>query len=244
MISLTDGVLWVSGWLVNRLERLHALSEFLRRSAPRPVSAATLADRFGVTRRTIERDLAALRSAGVPLYAEHGRTGGQVSLDRSGSAVLTLSSAEVAAILVALAAGGPGMPFTDAGVTAAERLIDSLGPTSRLAVEDLRSRIRVRDQAPIPKRARRTVEEALRRSVVVNIDYTDANCSRTTRGVDPVGFYNGAEGWYFIGWCHLRRAGRIFRLDRISNARLTARPSGQHDVDETLGWVPSALTTP
>ena len=50
---------------MNRLERLHALTEHLRRVAPRPVSAASLADRFGVSRRTIERDLAALRNAGV-----------------------------------------------------------------------------------------------------------------------------------------------------------------------------------
>jgi predicted DNA-binding transcriptional regulator YafY len=229
---------------MNRLERLHAITETIRRSAPRPVSAASLADRFGVTRRTIERDLAALRSAGVPLYAERGRTGGQVSLDRSGTAVLNLSSAEVSAILVALSAAGPQMPFNDAGATAADRLVESLGPTEQLVVADLRARIRVRQQPSMSKRARRTVEEALRRSVVVNIDYTDAGRNRTTRSVDPVGFYNGADGWYLIGWCHLREAGRIFRLDRIDGARLTTRASDQHDVDRVLGWVPEDLTSP
>ena len=44
---------------------------------------------------------------------------------------------------------------------------------------------RVRHQPSVPKRARRTLEEALRRSVVVNIDYTDANADATTRSVDP-----------------------------------------------------------
>ncbi len=229
---------------MNRLERLHALTEKIRRAAPRPVSATSLAERFGVSRRTIERDLAALRSAGVPLYAEHGRTGGQVSLDQSGTTVLALSSAEVSAILVALAAAGPHMPFNDAGATAAERLLDSLGPTSQLVVRDLRSRIRVRRQPSTSKRSRRTVEEALRRSVMVNLDYTDADRNQTTRSVDPVGFYNGADGWYLIGWCHLREAGRIFRLDRIDGARLTTQPSAQHDVDHILGWVPNDLTTP
>lgn len=229
---------------VNRLERLHALAEHLRRSAPQPVSAASLADRFDVTRRTIERDLASLRRAGVPLYAEHGRTGGQISLDQSGSTVLSLSAAEVSAILVAVAAAGPDMPFADAGSTATARLLGSLGPSTQVTVEDLRTRIRVRRQPPVPKRARRTVEEALRRSVVVNIDYTDANGNETTRSVDPVGFYNGADGWYLVGWCHLRAAGRIFRLDRISGARITTRPSAQHDVADTLGWVPDDLVIP
>lgn len=229
---------------MNRLERLHALSETIRRSAPRPVSAASLADRFGVARRTIERDLAALRQAGVPIYAEHGRAGGQVSLDRAGSTVLTLSSAEISAIVTALAAAGPNMPYNDAGTTAAERLLESLSPTAQLAVSELRSRIRVPHQPPTSIRARRTLEEAVRRTVVVNIDYVDARGNATTRSVDPVGFYNGADGWYLIGWCHHRCAGRIFRLDRIRGARLTTRPSGRHDVEETLGWVPTDLSTP
>ena len=229
---------------MNRLERLHALSETIRRSAPRPVSAASLAERFDVTRRTVERDLLALRQAGVPLYAEHGRHGGHVSLDRVGSSVLTLSGAEISALLIALAAAGPSMPFSDAGSTAAERLLASLGPTSQVTVEELRSRVRVRYQPPIPKRARRTVEEALRRSVVVNLIYTDASGNNTTRSVDPVGFYNGADGWYLIGYCHLRKAGRIFRLDRIRSARLTTASAGSHDVDATLGWVPNILAKP
>lgn len=229
---------------MNRLERLYALAELLRRHAPQPLSAATLADRFGVTRRTIERDLAALRRAGVPLYAEHGRCGGQISIDRGGTTVLALSAAEVSAIVVALAAAGPQMPFNEAGATATDRLLDALGPTTRLGVTDLRSRIRVRRQPAVPARARRTVEESLRRSVVVNLDYVDATGHRTTRAVDPVGFYNGATGWYLIAWCHLRRAGRIFRLDRIEGARLTAKPCRHHDVDDILGWVPDEVMAP
>ncbi len=229
---------------MNRLERLHAIAELLRRSAPHPVSAATLAERFDVSRRTVERDIAALRNAGVPLYAEHGRHGGQVSIGRSGATVLTLTSAEVTATLVALAAAGPNMPFAEAGATAAERLLDALGPTTRLAVTDLREQIRVPRQSPVRPRTRRTVEEGLRRQVVVNLDYADADGVRTSRSVDPVGFTRGAAGWYLIAWCHLRSAGRIFRLDRIVSARLTTRPSTRHDPDDPLGWVPEDLVTP
>jgi proteasome accessory factor B len=88
------------------------------------------------------------------------------------------------------------------------------------------------------------VEEAVRRQVVVNIDYTRPGHSTTTRSVDPVGFHQGAESWHLIGWCHLRAAGRLFRLDRIGGARLTRTPATGHDLDETLGWVPSAVKAP
>ncbi len=122
---------------MNRLERLHALSETIRRASPTPVSASRLAERFEVSVRTIERDLAALRSAGVPLYAEAGRRGGQVRLDGPGQSVMSLSASEVSSLLIALAAAGPGMPFADAGETAANRLLESLGPRTRHSVDEL-----------------------------------------------------------------------------------------------------------
>jgi hypothetical protein len=59
---------------MQRIERLYAISERLRRAAPAIVPAHRLAEELGVTRRTIERDLAALRNAGVPPYATAGRT--------------------------------------------------------------------------------------------------------------------------------------------------------------------------
>lgn len=234
---------------VNRLERLYAISERLRRSEGRPVSAARLAEELEVSRRTIERDLDALRRAGVPIYAEHGRRGGQRTLERAGRhdhVVLTLGTAEVVALLVALASAGRDMPFADAGASATGRLLDGLPTSTRLEVEALRSRIRTAEQhrPAAPARIRRTVEEAVRRAVVVNIEYVDQHGAATSRAVEPVGLYFGGDGWYVIGWCRLRRDGRIFRFDRIRAARLTKQPCPPRDVDATLGWVPHAVTAP
>jgi proteasome accessory factor B len=80
--------------------------------------------------------------------------------------------------------------------------------------------------------------------VVLNIEYLDQSGQRSSRSVDPVGFYQGTDGWYLIGWCHVREAGRIFRLDRIQASNLTTKPAETHDVDRTLGWTPTELRTP
>jgi predicted DNA-binding transcriptional regulator YafY len=61
---------------MNRTDRLDALVEELRAVSPRPRSASWLAGRFEVSRRTILRDLDALSQAGVPVWAEPGRSGG------------------------------------------------------------------------------------------------------------------------------------------------------------------------
>jgi len=230
---------------VNRLERLYAVTESIRRRAPQPVSAATLAEEFGVTRRTMERDLAALRSAGVPLYGSDGRSGGQRLAGHGGRVVFALSAEEVTALLLA-AAASTGMPYSDAARSATNHLLDSLPDDTRVLVDELRTKLRatVGNRVRATPRVQRTIEESVRRGVVVNLAYEDRNGTRTDRAVEPVGFYGGGDGWYLIGWCRLRRAGRIFRLDRITSARLRREVAPSRSVDDTLGWVPEELLTP
>lgn len=230
---------------MHRLERLYAINEQIRRSAAAPVSAAALAEQFEVSRRTIERDLAALRESGLPLYAEHGRAGGQRTLERAKSIVFTLSSSEVSALLIAVAAAGD-MPFGDAATSATQRLLDAIPSATRVQVDELRSRIRTRTTADheTTPRVRRCIEEAVRAQLVVNLTYRDRQGQQTQRAVEPCGLLNGTEGWYLIGWCRRRDAGRIFRLDRIRSARLTTEPAPRRDLDEVLGWVPDDVSAP
>jgi predicted DNA-binding transcriptional regulator YafY len=83
---------------MRRTERLFAIAEYLRgrRSG---VTAAQLASRFGVTLRTIYRDLDSLRSAQLPVRAERGRGGG-FALDRHYSLPPVNFTAREAAILI------------------------------------------------------------------------------------------------------------------------------------------------
>ena len=54
------------------MERRHRLIEELRATAPRRISGPSLAGRLGVSVRTIERDLAELVDAGVPICVQRG----------------------------------------------------------------------------------------------------------------------------------------------------------------------------
>lgn len=230
---------------MNRLERLFAISETIRRSGKQPVSAARLAERFDVSRRTIERDLTSLRDAGAPLVSEPGRYGGTMTLDEAAGVVVTLSTTQVTALLIAVSVAGDDMPYADDAVAGAELLIERLPSNTRDAVGDLRSRVRSQRRPPASNvRIRRTIEEAVRRRVIVNITYRDAADERTKRAVEAVGFYHGSDGWYLNGWCRLRNGGRIFRLDRIERAYLTRQPIEERDVDDVLGWTPADVATP
>jgi biotin operon repressor len=69
----------------------------------RCTSTSALAERFGVSSRTIERDLRSLQDAGVPLYATAGGRGGYAILPDFALPPVRLSAQEATACLAALA---------------------------------------------------------------------------------------------------------------------------------------------
>ncbi len=103
---------------VRRVERQQRIIELLVR-ATHPVTAQALADSLGVAVRTVERDLARLRESGLRLDARPG-AGGGVTLDAApGDYTVTLSFAEIAALLASMVALGPTATESAAGATRA-----------------------------------------------------------------------------------------------------------------------------
>lgn len=93
--------------VIGRVERQHRLIEELRLRRGPYVSAGELAETLGVTTRTVERDIAELQGAGVPVQSRRG-SGGGYGLDlRSALPPLTLTPGEAAALVASLTAVGP-----------------------------------------------------------------------------------------------------------------------------------------
>ena len=89
------------------VERQHALIEELRARAPRYVPGADLARRTGTTVRTIERDIARLVAAGVPVQVRRGPGGGYRIDARRELPPVILTPGEAAALVASLVAVGP-----------------------------------------------------------------------------------------------------------------------------------------
>ncbi|GAB3113640.1 YafY family protein [Janibacter alkaliphilus] len=87
-----------------RADRLLQLVGLLR--AHERMSAAELARRLEVSPRTVMRDIEALSAAGVPVYAERGRSGGYALLPGYRPDVEELTPGEARALFVA---GGPAV---------------------------------------------------------------------------------------------------------------------------------------
>lgn len=230
---------------MQRIERLYAISDRLRRAAPTVVPAHQLASELGVTRRTIERDLVALRNAGAPLYGQPGRGGGSGSIARATRVVAVFDDAEVVALVIA-AHLAIDAPFAAAGRTAIGKLLDLLDEPRRVAVEALRDRFRVAvpEGSIVNPRVRSVLEDSVRSQTVARVRFVDRNGTRTTRPVEPTGFYSREGEWSLVAWCRLREGGRMFRLSRIERATPTREQFASRNVEQVLGWVPQPGARP
>lgn len=204
---------------VNRTDRLYALVEELRAAAPQWRSASSLAEHFEVSTRTIERDLSALQQAGVPIYATPGRRGGYALDLQHTLPPLNLSAAEVAAVASALAASA-STPFTHAGRTALQKILAVLREVDAESTRELAARVRVFDHGAEGHRALAVVEQAIVEQRVVEIGYVNKIDEFTSRTVEPVAMLGVQPYWYLWGFCRLRQAPRVFRLDRIRTATM------------------------
>jgi predicted DNA-binding transcriptional regulator YafY len=93
--------------IIPRVERQHRLIEELRAKAPATLTTSVLANRLGVTTRTVERDLAELQTAGIPIRSRSGPGGGHGIDARGALPPLRFTPGEAAALLAALTAIGP-----------------------------------------------------------------------------------------------------------------------------------------
>ncbi|MGI9611876.1 MAG: helix-turn-helix transcriptional regulator [Acidimicrobiales bacterium] len=215
---------------MNRTDRLYALVEELRAAAPQWRSASSLADHFEVSTRTIERDLSALQQAGVPIYATPGRRGGYALDLQHTLPPLNLTAAEVAAVASALAVT-TSTPFTHAGRTALQKILAVLREVDAESTRELATRVRVFDRGAEQRPSIGVIERAIIEGRVVQFDYVDKVDEFTSRAVEPVAVLGVQPHWYLWGFCRLRQAPRVFRLDRIRAAVVLDEPVPDRGLD-------------
>ena len=217
---------------MNRTERLHALTESLRRAGPRGRTAQQLADEFEVTTRTVKRDLAALEAGGLPVWGRRTGPGGGYGLAESSSLPPVNFTAAQALALTAAVAVTAQAPFSDLARTATRKVLDVLDLAARRRAAALSHRIWVDVGPSAPRRVMSVLEEALIDQVTVNLTYTDAQGRSTRREVEPMIFARTRGRWLLVAWCRLRDDIRWFDLFRIRDATATRRPCTGHDVSE------------
>jgi predicted DNA-binding transcriptional regulator YafY len=209
------------------------------------MSAAALALEFGVSVRTIHRDLDQLSAAGIPVYADRGRNGGFQLLAGYRTELTGLTDSEAEAIFLA---GLPG-PAKQLG------LADSLSAASRKLMAALPAHVQPRAQRiaarfhldpaawfrsadPLP--SLQSVAHAVWSGRMLKLHYRRAgDAEARPRKVAPLGLVLKGGIWYLIA--QHEKSIRTYRAANIHDAEvcdeLFVRPKG---FDLALHWAKAA----
>lgn len=211
--------------MTNTATRLITLI-FLLQNQPNQ-KASELAEKLGVSLRTVHRYFEMLDEMGIPVYSERGPYGG-FSLVRGYKMpplVFTLEEAVAVVLGTGLVQELWGDLYRESARGALAKLENLLPEEQAREVAWARSsltatgmhRADLKQQTPTLEKLRRATRE--HRSVTM-LYQTSQVPHPTERGLDPYALVHRWGWWYVIGFCHVHKEIRTFRVDRIAEVTL------------------------
>ena len=208
---------------MNRIDRLFGITTLLQ--ARRYTSAEQLAEQFGISVRTVYRDIKALGEQGIPISFEAQR--GYFLVQGFFLPPVTFSAEEANALLL-LETLGATLADHSIGrhvATALQKVKAVLRPPDQDRLAQLASGLKLH----LPEYQEGTTEylapmqSAIANRHVLELTYRDKASQLSQRRVEPIGlvFYNFT--WHLVGWCQLRQAYREFRVSRVQQLTATTQ---------------------
>lgn len=189
-----------------------------------------LATKLEVSERTIHRDMEALSTAGVPVYAERGAAGGWRLMEGYRADWAGLHKDE----LLALLASEPHRHLTDLGFggayeAAVLKVLASLSPSLRRDADYMRQRVYVdgvgwhHNAEELPWLS--LLQEAVWEDRKLRIRYASSGDSGASeRLVNPLGLVLKGSLWYLVAAAGLEEEPHTYRVSRIQDAALLDEP--------------------
>lgn len=177
------------------------------------VRAQDLAERFGVSTRTVYRDVEELSLAGVPIYMTKGRGGGISLMREYALNRVLLSDQDKESIVLAL------KTLQTTRHPAVDSALERIGALIRQSVGDTDDWVQIdfSQWGSDPDEAGRfsAIKQAILQRRLVTFDYVDSAGNRTSREAEPMRLIYKGRAWYLYAYCRLKDAFRVFRLSRI-----------------------------
>ncbi|WP_449282295.1 helix-turn-helix transcriptional regulator [Leucobacter sp.] len=216
-----------------------------------------LAQRLGVTERTVRRDIERLRELGYRVESTPGAAGGYRL--EAGSAVPPLLLTDEEAVAMAI---GLRVAASQRLVSGAETTITALAKLEQVLPARLRRRVNalaetvqpagISSGAPVSSEVLGELALACRDHERVRFSHTSAEGVVTRRRVEPHALAPAERHWYLLCWDLDRDDWRTFRVDRLSGvehlrALFAPRPLTPEEVEEFIliarSWAPQAVET-
>lgn len=203
--------------ITKRFDRILNLFFLLQSKAV--VTLEEIKNRFDISERTIYRDLKALEAAGVPVLNEVGS--GYSIMEGFRIQPAKFSQEEMLSLMVAEKIMQKHETqfikyHFDAALIKIKSSFRFHQKDALLHLEDkLHFNEHPKGSDYLPNVLDVLLNSILKKKIAC-IHYIKSNDDRATeRKVEPIGVFYESHNWYVMAWCHLRKAYRNFRLDRI-----------------------------
>jgi predicted DNA-binding transcriptional regulator YafY len=230
------------------VERRDEIVRLLRRRAGWTVRG--LAAEIGASRRTVLRDLSALRDRGFDIPGMRG-PGGGIRLEPTSVLVTSnLLTEELVALVLTIATSRStaSIPFAAGAERAVAKLEAALPAQRSSELQTFMQRIVIGDPAPdlaetpgaVDPRFLARFEQSFTHGLVLRFSYTDRDGNLSRRQIEPHGLLVRAPYWYVIAWDRDKDEPRLFRADRARRPRVTEIRFAPRPHDLVTGLCPDA----
>ncbi|WP_328351463.1 YafY family transcriptional regulator [Mycobacterium sp. NBC_00419] len=210
-------------------------------------SGPELAQRLGVTTRSVRRDVDRLRELGYPVHASTGHGGGyQLGAGASLPPLLIDSDEAVAmAVCLRLAAGGSVAGMGEAALRALSKLDQVMPAKLRsqvAAIHDSTVTLTPNPETPIDPEVLMTLARACRDHEHVDSSYVDRAGAPSSRRLEPYQLVTTGRRWYLLAYDRDRHDWRSLRLDRMADVRARGTTFTVRDAPDAAAYVGRAIS--
>jgi len=209
---------------MNRIDRLFGI--LVRLQSKKYITADQIADQFGISVRTVYRDMKALAEQGIPLSFEQHK--GYCIVQGYFLPPISFNSDEANALLLMerFLEGFADKSIQQHYTTALNKVKAVLRSSQKEKLESLNENIKLQ----LPKRLKNDFEylsilqKAISAKCIIDIEYKNNKNEVSKREIEAIGLIFYAFSWHLIAWCHLRNEYRDFKISSIINIRCTEIP--------------------
>ena len=209
---------------MNRIDRLFGILILLQ--SKKYTLAERIAEQYGISIRTVYRDIKALGEQGIPLSFEPNK--GYFIVQGYFLPPISFNSEEANALLLMerFLTGFADKSILNHYTSALNKVKNVLKTTQKDKLESLNENIKLQ----LPERLKNDFEylsmlqNAISVKCIIEIDYKNDKAELSKREVEPIGLIFYAFSWHLIAWCHLRNEYRDFKLSNIIHIKCTDIP--------------------
>lgn len=204
---------------MNRIDRLLGLLTLLQ--TQKFISAERISEKFGMSIRTVYRDIRALNEQGVPVSFEPHK--GYFIVQGYFLPPVSFSSEEANALLLmeSMVKGFADKSIQTYYSSALDKVKSVLKVKQKESLEFLHDHIKMQ----VPDMFKQNfehlsiIQNSISSQQQLEIEYKNNKGESSKRIIEPIGLIFYALHWHLICWCHLRVSYRDFRVSRIINIR-------------------------